>query len=72
MIEKWNKKEDNRGVFGVLMTYLSKVFDCFHHELLISKLETYGFDIKSMKLIQQCLSNKNQWIKVINAYNSWK
>ena len=29
MIEKWNKKEDNRGVFGVLMTYLSKVFDCF-------------------------------------------
>ena len=72
MIEKWNKKEDNRGVFGVLMTYLSKAFDCFHHELLISKLDTYRFDIKSMKLIQQCLSNKNQWIKVINAYNSWK
>ena len=72
MIEKWNKKEDNREVFGALMTYLSKAFDCFHHELLISKLDAYGFDIKSMKLIQQCLSNRNQWIKVINAYNSWK
>lgn len=61
------KKEDNQGVFGALMTDLSKCFGCFHHELLISKLDTYGFDIKSVKLIQQCLSNRSQWMKVINA-----
>ena len=55
-----------------LMTDLSKVFDCLHHELLIAKLYAYGFDIKSVRLIQQYLSNRKQSVKVGNAYSSWK
>ena len=51
---------DNGGGFGALMTDLSKAFDYLHHELLIAKLEAYGFDIKSVKLIQQYLSNRKQ------------
>ena len=31
------------------------VFDCLHHELLIAKLDANGFDLKSMRLIQQYL-----------------
>ena len=31
------------------MTDLSKAFDCLHHELIIAKLDAYGFDIKSVK-----------------------
>ena len=54
------------------MTDLSKAFDCLHHELLIAKLDAYGFDIKSVKLIQQYLSNRKQRVKVGNAYSSWK
>ena len=42
------------------------------HELLIAKLDVYGFDIKSVKLIQQYLSNRKQRVKVGNAYSSWK
>ena len=53
MIEKWKESLDNGGAFGALMTDLSKVFDCLHHELLIAKLDAYDFDIKSVKLIQQ-------------------
>ena len=66
------KSADNGGAFGALMTDLSKAFDCLHHELLIAKLDAYGFDIKSVKLIQQYLSNRKQRIKVGNAYSSWK
>ena len=53
MIDKWKESVDSGGAFGALMTDLSKAFDCLHHELLIAKLDAYGFDIKSVKLIQQ-------------------
>ena len=54
------------------MADLSKTFECLHHELLIVKLCTYGFDIESVKLIQQYLSNRKQRAKVGNAYSSLK
>ena len=63
---------DNGGAFGALMTGLSKAFDCLHHELLIAKLNAYGFIIKSVKLIQKYLSNRKQRVKVSNAYSSWR
>ena len=72
MIEKWKESVDSGRVFGALMTDLSKVFDCLHHELLIAKLDAYGFDIKSVKLIKQYLSRRKQRVKVDNAYSSWK
>ena len=72
MIEKWKESVDSGGAFGVLMSDLSKAFDRLHHELLIAKLDAYCFDIKSVKLIQQYLSNRKQRVKVGNAYSSWK
>ena len=72
MVEKWKESADSGGAFGALMTDLSKAFDCLHHELLIAKLDACGFDIKSVKLIQQYLSNRKQRVKVGNAYRSWK
>ena len=59
-------------MFDALMTDLSKAFDCLHHELLIAKLDAYGFDIKSVESIQQYFSNRKQRVKVRNAYSSWK
>ena len=53
MIQKLKESVDNSGSFDALITKLSTVFDCLHHELLIAKLDAYGFDIKSVKLIQQ-------------------
>ena len=71
LIEKWKKSIDNGGAFRALMTDLSKAFDCLSHELLIAKLEVYGFDEKSLKLIYNYLSNRKQRVKKDDSYSSW-
>ena len=69
LIEKWRKRVDNGGAFGALLTDLSKAFDCLPHELLISKLDAYGFDKSSLKLIHSYLSNGKQ--RVNDRYDLW-
>ena len=46
------------------MTDLSKAFDCISHELLIAKLNAYGFDETSLKVIISYLKNRTQTTKV--------
>ena len=48
MIEKWEKIVDNGGVFRELLTELSKVFHCISRDLIIAKLEAYGFHIDAL------------------------
>ena len=60
MIEKWKESVNIGEAFGVTMRDLCKAFDCLHHEILIAKLDADGFDVKSVKLIQQYLSNRKQ------------
>ena len=69
LIEKWKKSVDNGGAFGALLTDLSKAFDCLPHELLIAKLDAYGFDKSSLKLVHSYLSNRKQ--RVNDRYSSW-
>ena len=71
LIEKWKKSVDNGGAFRVLLTDLSKAFDCLSHELLIAKLEAYGFDKKSLALIYDYLLNRKQKVKINNSFSSW-
>ena len=42
MVEKFKKNLDNSGVGGMVVTDLSKAFDCLRQDLLISKLAAYG------------------------------
>ena len=71
LIEKWKKSVDRGGAFGALFTDLSKAFDCLPHELLIAKLEAYGFDEKALTLIYNYLSNRKERVKINDSHSSW-
>lgn len=45
---------------------LTKAFDCVSHQILINKLQFYGFSIDSIRLIESYLSNRQQYV----MYNS--
>ena len=61
MVKKIGKIiEDNKGVFAVVPTDLSKSFDCIPHGLPIAKLNVLGFDKKSLFFISACLNKQKQ------------
>ena len=70
-LEKWKRSIDNGKMFGALLTDLSKVFDCLDHELLIAKLNAYGFSLTALKLVHSYLSNRKQRTKINSSYSSW-
>ena len=72
MLEKWKRAVNNRKVFGILLTNLSKAFDCHSHELLLAKLHAYCFSISALRLINAYLANRKQRTKINSSYNSWE
>ena len=48
MLEKCKPTTDNKKFFGALLTDLPKAFDCLLHDLLIAKLNAYGFNMSTL------------------------
>ena len=71
MIESWRKALDKRNIAGALLTDLSKAFDCLNHELLVAKLNAYGFDHVSLSYIYSYLSDRKHRTKINNTLSSW-
>ena len=67
-----NGVNDNKKVFAVLLIDLSKTFDCLSHELIIAKLNAYGFSLPALNLFHDYLSHRQQRTKIKHAYKSWK
>ena len=61
------KKLDQVGVFGALLTDLSKAFDCIPHDLVKAKLEVYILEIGALRLIHTYLINRKKRVKVNEA-----
>ena len=72
MLQHWKSAVDKGKVFGALLTDLSKAFDCLSHELIIAKLNAYGFSLAALKLVQSYLSKRQQRTKINQSYSSWE
>ena len=53
--ERWKKAIDQQKCVGAVLTDLSKAFDCLNHQLLIAKLEAYGFEKEALSFIYDYL-----------------
>ena len=60
---------DNNYFVGAVITDLSKAFDCIPHDLLIAKLEAYGFDNYTIRYVYSYLKNRKQCVKINNTYS---
>ena len=47
LIKEWIRNLDNNILAEVVLMDLPKVFDCISHDLLIAKLDAYGFEEKT-------------------------
>ena len=69
MLEKWKLAVDNKINFNALLTDLSKAFDCLPHDLLLAKLNAYGFSLQTLRLVQSYLSNRKQRTKINSEFS---
>ena len=71
LLEKWKRSIDRGKVFGGLLSDLSKAFDCLNHDLLIAKLNAYGFGVPALRLIHDYLPNRKKRTRINNSYSIW-
>ena len=66
-LEEWRLYLDKNYFVKAVMADLSEAFDCILHNLLIAKLEAYGFDNYRICYVSSYLKNRKQYGKV-NKY----
>ena len=64
LLEDWRNKLDNNNVVGAILTDLSKAFDCIPHDLLVAKLDAYGFNRDTVAYIYSYLKNRKQCVRI--------
>ena len=55
MLELRKETIDKNEAFGTLITDLSNAYDCLSLNLLVAKLQAYGLELPSLKLIPDYL-----------------
>ena len=71
MSKKWQKCLDKMGISGAILTDLLKAFDCILHDLLIAKIDVYGFNYQPLRIMQRFLPNRQQRVKINNAFSRY-
>ena len=72
MLEHLKRSLDKGLKTGILLTDLSKAFDSISHDLLLAKLNAYGFSKDSLRLINDYLTGRSQRTKIGNSFSSWR
>ena len=70
-IEDCRRALDSGNTAGAVLMDLSKAFDYLNHDLLIAKLEAYGFSRGALQLIHSNLNGRKQRVKVNGSFSTW-
>ena len=70
-IEQCRKTLASQAKVGIVLTDLSKAYDCIPHDLLLAKLEAHGFGLDSLNLIHSYLTNRLQRVMINGTYSNW-
>ena len=62
---------DQDKIIGTVLLDLRRAFDCTPQELLIAKLNTYGFDREALNLIYSCLKGRKQPLRINNIHSNF-
>ena len=71
MIEKWKHALDKGKKVGTIFMDLSKAFDTLNHNLLLAKLNAYGFSFNAIKFVQSYLSERFQRVNIKSNFSEW-
>ena len=64
MHDTWVEALEDGELSGVCLLDMSAAFDIVDHDLLLAKLELYGFDSDSIGWIQSYLSDRRQCVSI--------
>ena len=71
IVEELRIARDNGAIASIVGIDLSKAFDCLPHRLLLAKLKAYGLSEDSVLLMESCLSNRFQRVKIGDTFSVW-
>ena len=69
LLTSWQNSLDRDGFVGSILMDLSKAYDCLPHDLLLAKLQAYGFSKESIRLFLSYLTNLKQRIEIGSTFS---
>ena len=51
---------------------IQKAFDCIQHDLLLAKVDAYGFSRQALRLINSFLENRHQRAKKNGSFSTYR
>ena len=71
MLRNWQSYLRTSGKVGAVLMDLSKAFDVLPHDLLLAKLEAYGFGPWSLKLFWNYLNNRKHRVRIGSSISEY-
>ena len=72
LAETCKKSLDNKVFVRAVVMDLTNAFDCLNQELLLPKLNAYGFSTNAIQMVHSYLTGRRQRVKVNSSFSSWK